>query len=127
MMKTRITMLAVAATLTLASASVQAANFDAKIVNLDGKPLLDEKGNEVGLTVRTVCVNALMAPLSQEDQAKPDSGVEKTKRMEMARRIQLNEPYTYSAEDISTLKKLINAMYSSPLVVGQAWKALEEK
>lgn len=124
-----------------------AIDFDRKIVNMDGSPILDDKGHEVELTLRSISVNALMLPLAPEEQAKPDSGMEKQRRETLARHV-LSAPrseapksdkyasdlqkfpedkYVFTAEDIVLLKKLINNQYPSPLVVSQAWRALEEK
>lgn len=113
--------------LAMPATSATAADFDAKIVNLDGAPIVDEKGKEIDLTVRTICVNALMAPLSPEEQQKPDSGTEKARRGELARVILLKESHVFSSEEITLLKRLVNALYPSPLVVSQTWKALEAK
>lgn len=108
--------------------SALGANFDARITNLDGTPILDDKGKEMELTVRGICVNALMQPLSQEEQAKPDSGDEKVRREALARHVSAkDDAYKYTSEDIALMKRLVNKNYPSPLVVSQAWRALEEK
>jgi hypothetical protein len=109
-------------------ASASAADLDAKITNLDGTPILDDKGAAMTLTVRGICVNALMQPLSQEEQVKPDSGDEKIRRSALAAHVQnKDDPYKYTAEDIALMKRLVNKNYPSPLVVSQAWRALEDK
>jgi hypothetical protein len=125
--------------LALAGASAHAANFNAKITNIDGSPILDDKGKAVELTVRGICMNALMAPLSAEEQAKADSGTEKTRRFELAghvlkaaypdnaKGVPAPDHYIFTAEDIALMKKLVNAQYPSPLTVTQTWRALEEK
>jgi hypothetical protein len=114
-----------AATLLCLVGAARAADFDAKITNVDGTPLADEKGKEVTLTVRTVCLNALMAPLSQADQQKPDSGKMKVERDDLAKHVLGDDGYEFKSEDIALLKKLVNEFYPSPLVVAQAWAALE--
>lgn len=124
-----------------------AIDFDATVKNLDGTPILDEKGQPVKLTVRMACINALMSPLKQDEQAKPDSGTEKTKRNELALHV-LNAPgasdeskpsktpldekrqpdhYVFTSEDIALMKRLVNDQYPSPLLVAQVWKELEKK
>lgn len=105
-------------------ATASAADLDAKIVNLDGSALVDDKGKEVELTVRTVSVNSLMSPYQDEAQI---TGDEKTRRAELARRLQSKDAGNLTSEDIALIKKLINKFYASPLVVEQAWKALEKK
>lgn len=121
--------LIVAAALVLASTTgALGANLDARITNLDGTPILDDKGTEISLTVRGVCVNALMQPLSAEEQAKPDSGEEKLRREALARHVaSKDDTYKYTSEDVALMKRLVNKNYPSPLVVSQAWRALEEK
>jgi hypothetical protein len=130
-----------------ASSTAWAIDFDVTIKNLDGTAITDDKNQPVNLTIRTVCINALMAPMKPEDQNKPDSGVEKKKRDELARHI-LNAPHTadpkesgsaidakkstddhyvFTAEDIVLMKKLVNDQYNSPLVVAQTWAELEKK
>lgn len=120
--------LLVAAALLATAAPARAADLDAKIINLDGSPILDDKGAAMTLTVRGICVNALMQPLAPDEQAKPDSGDEKIRREALARHVQSkDDPYKYTAEDVALMKRLVNRNYPSPLVVSQAWRALEEK
>lgn len=134
----------VAAALLIATPAL-AIDFDQKITNLDGSAIVDDKGQEVNLTVRIACVNALMMALSSEEQGKPDSGIEKTRRDALARHVMAapykeknekslldqkkfpEDKYVFTSEDVSLMKKLVNNMYPSPLVVSQLWKALEEK
>lgn len=122
-----------------------AIDFDQKIVNLDGSPIVDDKGKEINLTVRAVCVNALVTMLSQEEQAKPDSGYEKQRRDALARHVMAapykekderslldqkkfpEDKYVFTSEDVALMKKLVNNLYPSPLVVSQVWQVLENK
>jgi hypothetical protein len=120
MRKTIMIALAVAA---LGSAA-SAADFDARIVNLDGSPVTDDKGKAIELTVRSVSVNALMTPQQDEPNL---TGEEKLRRAELARRILTKDTAPLTAEDTALIKKLINKTYPSPLVVEQAWRALEAK
>lgn len=121
-----------------------AINFDATIKNLDGTPLIDDKGNPV-LTVRVACINALLAPLSTADQAKPDSGKLKQDRTELAHYVydapqessqdsaslieqkKRENAHVFTSDDIVLMKRLVNEQYTSPLVVDQVWKELERK
>lgn len=114
--------------LMLATSSVcAAADFDVRITNLDGTPIVDEKGKELELTVRTVVVNALMSPPGQDETNM--SGEEKLRRVDLARRVAAKDANTqvFSSEDIALIKKLVNRVYPSPLVVEQSWRALETK
>lgn len=104
--------------------SARAADFDARIVNLDGTALVDEKGKQVELTVRTITIESLMTPYPDEQSL---SGEEKLKRAELARRLQAGESDKFASEDIALIKKLVNKRYPSPLVVDQVWRALEKK
>lgn len=111
--------------LVLVVRAASAADLDAKITNLDGSPLMDGD-KPVELTVRTISINALMTP-SKDEQVL--SGEEKLKRADLARRI-LNAKdgsFQMTSEEIALIKKLINHNYPSPLVVDQAWRALEKK
>ena len=73
-----------------------------------------------------MCINALEMPFTTEENAKPDSGDQKIRRHELARHvIDPKDTYEFKSEDIVLLKQLINKVYNSPLVVGQAWSALE--
>lgn len=102
----------------------RAADFDAKITNIDGSPIVDEKGKEIELTVRTVAINALMAPYPDEQNL---SAEEKLRRAELAQRISRKETGDLKSEDIAAIKKLVNKFYASPLVVKQSFDALERK
>lgn len=102
----------------------RAADFDAKIVNLDGTPIVDERGKEVELTLGRVAIEGLMTPYQDEQSL---SGEEKLRRVELARRIQAKDTGKFAAEDIALIKKLINKRYPSPLVVEQAWRELEKR
>lgn len=103
---------------------VRAADFDVRIVNLDGSPIVDDKGKEVELTVRSVSINALMAPYQDETNLAAE---EKLKRAELAQKISKKETSDLKSEDIALIKKLVNKFYNSPLVVKQAYDALEKK
>lgn len=109
----------------IASTRLMAADLDARIVNLDGGPLLDDKGKETTLTVRSIAVNSLMAPYPDEQNL---SGEDKMKRVDLARRLQDTKTKAeLTSEDIVLIKRLVNKAYASPLVVEQTWKALERK
>lgn len=126
MIKTRFAVVAALGYFALCGAA-SAADLDAKITNLDGGPVVDDKGKPVELTVRGICVGALEDPLSQEDQAKPTSGDEKLRRDALARRLQHPGDDKLTAEDVVLIKSLVNKKFTSPLLVSQVWRALEEK
>ena len=95
-----------------------AANFSAKILDLNGKPVVDD-GKEV--TLGDVAVRALMS-LAQDEQSL--AGEEKFKRFALAMRLKDGGEVAVSAEDIAMLKKLIGKLYT-PLVVGRAFPLLD--
>jgi hypothetical protein len=112
------------ATALLVAGPVVAVELDKKITNLDGTAIVDDKGKEMDLTIRTVIINALMSPRADKQD---ETGVDKVKRAELARRVLQDKDgsYKYTAEEIALMKELINKNYPSPLVVDQAWRALE--
>lgn len=84
--------------------------------------LVDEAGAPVDLTLKTVCINALM----QEEQAmKAD---EKIKRNMLAEKIfAADEEIDLSVDDISLLKKLVDkgSYGQNPRVLAESWKLLD--
>lgn len=104
--------------------SSRAADFDVRIVNLDGTPLTAEKGKEVELTVRTTAIEGLMTPYPDEQNVTIE---EKMRREDLARKILAKDTDKITSEDIALIKRLINKRYPSPLIVGQAARALEKK
>lgn len=122
-MRKKLTMLCAGASIALATAA-GAADFNARVTNVDGTPLLDDKGKEVELTVRTVALNSLLAPYQDEASLAAE---EKVKRAELAQRISRGDTKDLKSEDIALIKKLVNKFYQSPLVVKQAFDALEKK
>lgn len=120
--------ISVALSAVLISGAALAGDLGTSITNLDGSAVVDDKGAPINLTVRSICVNSLMAPLGQDEQAKPDSGEEKVRREVLARHVQdKDDKYKLTAEDIVLIKRLVNRNYPSPLVVSQVWRVLEEK
>lgn len=102
-------------------------DFDQKLVTLDGKPLLGlPDSNKPGekrkpLKLKDVCIMALLSPLA----SKNIDGEKKLERWENAKLIKKGGKINFTTETIAELKKLINDVYPSPMVVGQAWVMLE--
>lgn len=95
-------------------------NFGQALKTLEGEEL---KYGEKALALKVPAVNALMGAYEDERNL---SGEEKVKRYDLAMRItSITEP-DLTAEETALIKKLIAKAYS-PLVVGQAWKMLENK
>jgi hypothetical protein len=96
-------------------------NFGQTLKTLDGTQMQNDKKEP--LTLRYVCESAL---LSMDPQAKI-GGPEKMKRYDLARKIHDGkDPVRVDAGEIVTLKEQIGETYL-PLVVGQAYKMLEQE
>lgn len=89
----------------------------------DGKTMKDGdgQGNMIDATLKLAVVNALLAPIKGQE-----SGVEKVKKYELARKVYQNDEVELSAEDISLIKSRIGDMFPA-LVVGQCFEMLEGK
>lgn len=95
--------------------------LDQILNDLDNKPLKD--GPEgLPLTLKKVCVGALLAASPRENP----EGSEKYRRWELGHRLSPVNSLELTAEEISTLKKLIGEAWTTA-VVGPAWLALEGK
>jgi hypothetical protein len=97
-------------------------NIDATkvITGIDGKPFTEE--GDKNLTIRTVCVAALM-----NVEANEGTGEEKLKRYILAIKIhEAEQMVEVAAEDISLIKKLIGKGYG-PAIVGPVFLILENK
>lgn len=98
---------------------------DVVLTNLDGEPLkdADAKGEAVDATLKMCVINALLAPAQQGQ--KPETGVEKLKKYNLASKVNDNEEIELSAEEISLIKDRVGELFP-PLVVGQVFKLLGE-
>lgn len=95
-------------------------DFSQKICNLKGEALKDPQNKMAEITLGDVCINALLAPTQEKIDGK-----EKLNRWRHARRIEKGGKMTFNVDTIAKLKKLINAAYPSPIIVGQAWIMLD--
>jgi hypothetical protein len=88
--------------------------------DLDGNPI-DAAGKPA--TLAGVAITALLATYKGEENL---SGEEKLSRFNIAMKIKnaTDVACELTVEDVALVKKLIGKAYG-PLVVGQAWKALE--
>jgi len=102
-------------------------DFDQKLVTLDGKPILglpnsDKPGEKrKPLKLKDVAIMALLSPLASKNV----DGEKKLERWENAKLVKKGGKINFTTETIAELKKLINDVYPSPMVVGQAWIMLE--
>jgi len=90
-----------------------------ELKDLEGNTLLDK---EKPVTLKSVCVQALMAVDTKEEV----NGEEKYKRYQLTQKIGEKEEVDLSTEEISKIKQLIGKSFVT-LVVGQSWDMLENK
>jgi hypothetical protein len=112
-------------------ATGHAADFSAKILDMDGRPFIDDikcpadqagkRKCEDDVVLASIAVRALMAPFQDEQNL---SGEDKFKRFALAMKVKDGGEVPVSAEDIALLKKLIGKLYT-PLVVGRAFPLLD--
>jgi hypothetical protein len=87
---------------------------------INGSEMKDEEGKP--LTLRTVCVEALLTPMEEDQKS---SGSEKIMLSKLADLIYgLDEP-DLTSEQISLLKRRINQRFPFPYVVAQAYAMLD--
>ena len=87
------------------------------LVGLDGEAMLD---GDKAVTLRPICVNALMATMETD---KGMSGEDKVKVWVLAGKIQKEDRPVLVAEDVTLLKKRIGSAYG-PAIVGPAFLLL---
>ena len=88
---------------------------------MDGQVMKDNvDGQAVDATVKLVIVNAVLAPVQKE------SGIEKVKKYELAKKIYTSDEVELTAEEISLIKETVGENFA-PVIVGQVWNLLEGK
>jgi hypothetical protein len=107
------------------------ADFSAKIIDIDGHPIIDDlkcPADKDGkrtcsdeLTLSTVSVRALLANFPDEQNL---AGDEKLKRFVLASKIRDGGEVKLTAEEISLIKRLIGKAYV-PTVVGRSYPLLD--
>lgn len=94
-------------------------DFSQKLCNLDGQPLKD---GDKDVTLSLVASTALL----QADPDDKSSGPEKARCFDVAQRVYKGGVCEVSAEEITLIKDKIGRAYS-PIVVGPAYRFLEQK
>lgn len=84
------------------------------ILALDGAAIPD-------VTVKKLCVEALLTPFADEPSL---SGEDKVERFVLAHRLANVETIALRAEEIALIKRLVGKAYA-PLAVGRVWAALD--
>lgn len=95
-------------------------NVDKVLKNIDGSNIKDVvDGKAVDAKLKTILVNAVLAPVDKE------SGVDKVKKYELAKMIHKGKTIDLTSEDITMLKDAVALGYA-PLIVGQVFEMLEK-
>lgn len=103
------------------AAPVQAADFKAPILNLDGSRILSVPGDEKSppLTLGKVCEDALIATLPGESP----NEAEKAKRFWLALKVHAGDK-ELTVDEIALVKKVVGMAYG-PLVIGRVTELLD--
>ncbi|HDY88859.1 MAG TPA: hypothetical protein ENH82_12205 [bacterium] len=101
-------------------------NLDQKMLGVDGIKVLPNPENGMDLTLKDVCINAVLAPTLQGD--KPDNEKEKYEFGELFGKLRdcKKSEIDLSSNEIVKIKKKIGIIYS-PLVLWQAFDMLEKE
>jgi len=98
--------------------------FDVNTVlkNLNGEVLKDSdgKGNVIEATVKLAIVNALLAPTQKQE-----SGVEKMKKWELAKKVYGGGQVDLNEQEITLIKDCVATVYPSAQIVGLIWDFLK--
>jgi hypothetical protein len=81
---------------------------------------VDENQNAIDATLRLAIVNALLAPTKGQE-----SGVDKVKKYELAKKVYTQDSVELSAEDITLIKSRIGEVFQVN-IVGQCFEMLEK-
>jgi hypothetical protein len=95
-------------------------DFDSTINDLTGKPVVIAETKDT-LTLKSVCLNALMSQFPDEAHL---PGEKKVERLALAMRIHEGGELEMTPEDAAELKRLIGKAFWHPLTVGRAWDIL---
>ena len=98
-----------------------------KIIGVDGiKPLPNPDKEGIPLTLKDVCINAILAPRLQDEKA--DSEKEKYELGELFAKLRdcKTKEIDLSSNEIVKIKKKIGIIYP-PLILWQAFNMLENK
>lgn len=96
-------------------------NVDEKLKTMDGQIMMDNdgKGNAIEASLKTLLVNAVLAPTEKE------LGVDKVRKYELAKMLFKGGEVDLTAEDITLIKKQVGENFA-PIVVGQVFEMLEK-
>jgi len=101
-------------------------NFNQTIVDLDERPLKLSADDDTEVTLATVSTMALMAATIVQGQPQPADGLKSLQAIDICLRIKASpEAVEVSTEEITVIKDRIQTYFTSPIVVGMAWRMLE--
>jgi len=100
-------------------------DFDSKLIDLKGKVLKDTvEGKQVELTLKDPCLNALLANTTKPQNAPIETGRDKFKKYNLAKKINSGGAVELISEDITLIKEQLGLIYP-PLLVGICYDLLE--
>ena len=95
-------------------------DLDAVIKDIDEKPIKKDKDEKIDMTLKDVCINALLAMFDEEKQ---DDGTKKVSRFTLAMKLQGGDG-DVTVEEMATIKERIGNMYMT-VIVGRAYALIE--
>lgn len=89
--------------------------------NIAGQPMKDNdgNGNVIDATLKLALVNSILSPVQKE------SGVDKVKKYELAKRVYENDEVDLNEDEIKLIKDRVAEAFQSPLIVGQIFEILK--
>lgn len=104
-------------------------NFSSKITTIKGLPMKEavvEDGEKIEkeIELKDICINALLTDVPKPQNAPIESGREKFKKYNLAKKVGDGGEIEISSEEITLLKEQIGNLYP-PMVVGSAYEILE--
>ncbi len=104
-------------------------NFDTVLLNLLGEELTqpekEDSSKQIPVFLKSISIDSLMGTLERTPNSKPETGVEKMKRYELAKRISKGGIIKVTAEEITLIKERIGLAYGT-MVVGSAYNIIEK-
>jgi len=85
--------------------------------------VLEEGEKKEAITLKSICVNALLSPLGEKKGEEPD-GTEKMRRFCLAEKIEKANEIDLKSEDIVKIKNIVGQGFNT-IIVGQVFKMLE--
>lgn len=89
--------------------------------NIAGQPMKDNdgNGNVIDATLKLALVNSILSSVQKE------SGVDKVKKYELAKRVYENDEVDLNEDEIKLIKDRVAEAFQSPLIVGQIFEILK--